>query len=326
VQLRSFPPRAQLHFTPIRLKKRKTTATAADEEDGDLFGFDSAEEHSAAVDKDLHARITSSASREDVVQTFSQLVDHMVPRLGRKPEIDTPIRRGALTQLINLSVDRTQLENVTEVMKLYHDNQSQKNVIEDTDAGDAFIKRCIILKTPDLLLRVVQNRPKYGLSLNKRRLHRILHYLAASRPILSPPPAETEAAEPAPSSSDPYELFTAALSLLPLYQLSASPSIHSPARGDPVIALCLLNLALALPISPEQSKDLQAAITDITAHIGGNVTDEESMKKAFPARERSQLATMLKALKSRLAAHSENGIQLELPPTLTEALEKSLAT
>lgn len=85
-----------------------------------------------------------SASREEVVQTFNQLVDHMIPRLGRKPEIATPIRRGALTQLINLAGDRAQLENVTEIIKLYHDNQSQKGVIEDTDAGDAFISESSI--------------------------------------------------------------------------------------------------------------------------------------------------------------------------------------
>jgi hypothetical protein len=120
------------------LKKKKAATPGADEDEGDLFDF-GLSEHPAPAEKDLHAHPPPSVAREDVTQTFNQLIDHMVPRLGRKPEIATPIRQGALTQLINLAKDREQLENVSEVMKLYHDNQGQKKVIEDTDAGDAFI-------------------------------------------------------------------------------------------------------------------------------------------------------------------------------------------
>jgi len=326
--LGSIPTRAQLHITAPRLKKKKAGTLAADEEDGDLFDLEAASNTSGSVEKDLHAHNLASASREDIVRAFNQLVDHMVPRLGRKPEIATPIRRGALTQLINLAGDREQLENVSEIMKLYHDNQSQKDVVEETDAGDAFITRCITLQAPDLLLRVIRDRPKYGLSLNQRRLHRILHYLASSRPSLAPVPADSTSTTPdtVKTASDPYELFTAALSLLPIYQLSASASLNSPARTDPVVALCLLNLAVSLPVTPEQSADLQGAFSDIASHLGGRVNaDEEKMKKAFPALERSQLASMLKGLRTRLKELSKNGIQLSLPPILTEASDKSSA-
>jgi len=297
----------------------------ADEEEGDLFDF-GLSEHPAPVEKDLHAHSSPSVAREDVTQAFNQLIDHMIPRLGRKPEIATPIRQGALTQLINLAKDREQLENVSEVIKLYHDNQGQKKVIEDTDAGDAFITRCIALQTPELLLRVIQGRPKYGLSLTQRRLHRILHYLASSRPNLSTQATTSSTtAEAAETTPDPYGLFTAALSLLPVYQMSASSSLTSPARADPVVALCLLNLALSLPITSEQSTDLQAAITDIASHLSAKViSGEEKMKKAFPALERSQLATMLKGIKSRVTQLSDDGIQLQLPPILAESLDKSL--
>lgn len=123
----------------LKKKPQRASDNFLEDDGGDLFGDAAESEKSAPTQKDLHVQTSSPAAREDVLQTYNQLVDHMVPRLGRKPEIATPIRKGALTQLINLSCDRAQLENVTEIIKLYHDNESQKFVLEDTDAGDAFI-------------------------------------------------------------------------------------------------------------------------------------------------------------------------------------------
>jgi hypothetical protein len=128
----------------LGLKKKK----AADvdtlfEDEGDLFGVDATSEPLITTKEEIRSNSTNGATREDVDKMFNQLVDHMVPRLGRKPEIATPVRRGALTQLINLANSREQLGNVTEIMKLYHENDFQKKILEDTDAGDAFISKSL---------------------------------------------------------------------------------------------------------------------------------------------------------------------------------------
>jgi hypothetical protein len=170
-----------------------------------------------------------------------------------------------------------------------------------------------VLDTPDLLLRVIQNRPKYGLTLTQRRLHRVLYYLTTSRPSLSSSPPDDGSAKPTP-----FDHFTTALSLLPIYQTASARSLQSPARTDPVVALCLLNLALTLPIFPEKSGELQAAVTDITSHLGKKATaDTKGLKKVYSALERSQLSTLLKELKSNIEKLSQNGIQIQLPQVLS---------
>jgi hypothetical protein len=175
--------------------------------------------------------------------------------------------------------------------------------------------RCFTLNTPDLLLRVLQSRPKYGLTLTQHRLRRILCYLVASQPNLS---SSSEASSSELSSS---AHFTTALSLLPICRPTYTDTSEFPARTDPVIALCLVNLALSLPIPQEQSDELQAAITDISSHLPKRVTADKKRVKKFPRVERQQISAMLRELKSNIDTLSRNGMQIRLPSMLAESLK-----
>lgn len=318
---------AQFHTTVLRMKKAKAfdLEETFDEDDGDLFSSTPAAETPAPLKNDTITAVKPSESREDTSQAFEQLAGLMIPRLGRYPEIATPIRRGALIQLINLASNLEHLEKTSEVIKLYHDNERHKTILEETDAGDAFITRCITLNAPDLLLRVIQNRSKYGISLTQRRLHRTLFYLAHSKPKLSQNTSNSKETEESINTT-PFDHFTAALSLLPIYQLSSTSTKDFSARADPVVTLCLLNLLLSLPIPREQFTDLQAAVTDITSGLGGNVTDGKEMKLRYPAVERNQLSSMLQELKLLLIKLRQNDVPIQLPAKLTESLDKLFAS
>lgn len=63
----------------------------------------------------------------------------MLPRIGRVPEIATPIGKGSLLQLINLAQTRQDMKKVIETFTLIHENRVAKTLLEETDAGDAFI-------------------------------------------------------------------------------------------------------------------------------------------------------------------------------------------
>jgi len=125
---------------PVKGLKKKKPAAQADTsfEDDDLFVVSSSQEPSTSTSALMH-ETPSSTAREDITRMFNEMLDSLLPRLGRSPKLATPIRRGALTQLINLASTPEQLGDVAEVMKLYHDNDSKKKIIEETDAGDAFI-------------------------------------------------------------------------------------------------------------------------------------------------------------------------------------------
>lgn len=167
---------------------------------------------------------------------------------------------------------------------------------------------------------MIKDRPKYGITLTQRRLHRILYYLVTSKPVLTSLSSEGTAAEP--NSAD---IYTTALSLLPIYQL-ASAIQQSPALTDPFVTLSLLNLALSLPLTPEQTAHVQEAIDELT----GPLVREESgasevVKNRYGAGDRSRLMMMMTALTSKLDKLTAEGISLSLPPSLPSNLEKLTA-
>jgi hypothetical protein len=121
--------------------KKKNQAGAIDDlfpdDKGDLF----ADERPPAKNEDDIEAIKSKlvASEAEAAESFIQLIEHLRPRIGRRPKNLTPMKPNALPRLVNLANDNEQLMLVAEILKLFRENRVLYPIVESSRAGEMFI-------------------------------------------------------------------------------------------------------------------------------------------------------------------------------------------
>lgn len=164
------------------------------------------------------------------------------------------------------------------------------------------------------MVQVMGYRAKCGLTLTQRRMHRILYYLATEKPRISEKPDE--------STPPALESYIEALHLLPAFGYITTRSV--PVK-DPVVALCLFNLALDIPLGEEEEKKLQGCISFMSNRVLNSLYDHKTNGRKplenLPRIERWMVTKLLAELKSKVDKIKSEGKEVVFDKRLICLLE-----
>ncbi|EAU82150.2 hypothetical protein CC1G_13123 [Coprinopsis cinerea okayama7 len=118
-------------------------------------------------------------SAEERAAKFSEIVAHMKPRLGRKPQVKEAVRNSHWLQLLQLATTEEQLKEVVELLPQWKESG------RDFEFGfaAAFVRRCQELKSQHLALEVFGDFAKFNVPLDIVAARQLLHSLVITHPI-----------------------------------------------------------------------------------------------------------------------------------------------
>ncbi|KAG8934550.1 hypothetical protein FRC02_009762 [Tulasnella sp. 418] len=181
-----------LHASSPVLKKKSKSAVEHDEDEfipeDDLFGSVTSEPaHSSKGGASSPSAIAAAAKKaESINQMREQLFDDyrstVIYRLeGIKDKRRPDPRLGSIDLLLRVVDSQTQLEAVTDVLQKWRN--AKMTIPKQT--GENFLGRCTSLKRPDVALKVLSERSKYGVDLTSlstaRSILRAIHSRAISQ-------------------------------------------------------------------------------------------------------------------------------------------------
>ncbi len=121
----------------LKKKRSKTDLFDGFEDRGaDLFESEKVEKTLWTSDEVVEEVRTYDSEAD---KSFDDLLDSMVPRLGRNPRVPKPLRKGALINLIELAHTKEHLALVVKALAMYRESRTLATVVEETNAADAFI-------------------------------------------------------------------------------------------------------------------------------------------------------------------------------------------
>lgn len=221
----------------------------------DAFDFDD-DEPAVSEDEELFATSTPSSYTNSAPTTllasatqndrFTSELTSLAPFLGPKPQSKDSPRKRALIPLIALSQSPAHLAQLVDVFAKWR--AARRSVDEHT--AEEFLGRCVNLGAPETALRVLADRPKYGVDIPSVGMARALLASLAQRAKSSSPAAAHEGEEAATTVTT--SAFNDVLLLAALYPAYKLPEIYD----DPV-SLAIV-LATCKSVTSDEARQIEA--------------------------------------------------------------------
>lgn len=188
IQTRPGPQARLLHMTSPVMKKKRGAAADVEDMFDEFEIVDESIKTKPEVTSEAPASSTSAQASEGKRKLtleerqvqFSQIMDFVKPRLGRKPEITgTYARNASWLRLLQLATTKEQLQEIVELMPRWKESGRKF----DSTFSAAFVRRCEELQAQPLALEVFGNYAKYNVALDVASGRQLLHSLSRAFPI-----------------------------------------------------------------------------------------------------------------------------------------------
>ncbi|KAF8577679.1 hypothetical protein K439DRAFT_1664124 [Ramaria rubella] len=250
-----------IHPSAVSLKKKRTSLS---EQDQFVHNEDSAFPESFEEDELFGSPLQPSGSVHHVDQgnvhqrseLFKALHASSLDILQQRGKMRQPPRRTTVLRLAALSDTKEDLERVVEVIGAWRNAP----LPHSASTSEQFIGRCARLGHLDVALKVLQDRPKYGLDIPS---------LPCARRFL-----QALSRQPTPEH-DPTRVLTDCLALAELYPLYGFP----PASND-VVSCTILASVISRHIYKNKKTELQESV-EVSESWRAVVAELESAVKGW---------------------------------------------
>ncbi|KAG8906683.1 hypothetical protein FRB99_006384 [Tulasnella sp. 403] len=294
------------HASPAALKKRSKASTVEGDSgsqednlfDDDLFG-NNVNAPSAIPSRSAGspAAMSSSSKASYRAARFESYKATLLQRCSPTRDASLPpARKTSIQNLVTYTDTPEQLEAIPELLNAMR----KAKVPLHRDGPSAFIRRCVSLRRPDIALKVLSDRPKYGLDMPdievaRDLMHAIYIQGLVSGSLFRPPTGEVERS----ASSKPF-LKSFQEDALLLAGLYPHFGLGEAAR-DPITSTLLIGMFAGAKPKPAESEtsgpNSQEIIHSLASDLLGAIKRNEVLDvnaPQVPRRQRNWLYTELR--------------------------------